>query len=35
MAYREFVSLIHKSTRHDYLARLTQHDKAEVAELAV
>src|SRR4029077_19001097 len=32
---REFVSLIHKSTQRDYLARVTQRDKAEVAELAV
>ena len=35
MAYREFVSLVHKSTKRDYLARVTQRDKAEVAELAV
>lgn len=35
MAYREFVGLIHKSTRRDYLARVTQRDKAEVAELAI
>lgn len=35
MAYRDFVSLIHKSTKRDYLARVTQRDKAEVAELAV
>jgi protein-L-isoaspartate(D-aspartate) O-methyltransferase len=35
MAYREFVSLIHKSTKRDYVARVTQRDKAEVAELAV
>jgi SAM-dependent methyltransferase len=34
MAYREFVGLIHKSTRRDYLARVTQRDKAEVAEIA-
>ena len=34
MAYREFVSLIHKSTKRDYVARVTQRDKAEVAELA-
>ena len=34
MAYREFVSLIHKSTTRDYLARVTERDKAEVAELA-
>ncbi len=35
MALREFVSLIHKSTKRDYLARVTQRDKAEIAELAV
>ena len=35
MAYREFVSLLHKSTRRDYLARVTARDKAEVAELAL
>jgi ubiquinone/menaquinone biosynthesis C-methylase UbiE len=35
MALREFVSLIHKSTKRDYLARVTQRDKAEVADLAL
>jgi len=35
MAYREFISLLHTSTKRDYLARVTQRDKAEVAELAV
>ena len=35
MAYRDFVSLIHKSTKRDYLARVTERDKAEVAELAI
>jgi protein-L-isoaspartate(D-aspartate) O-methyltransferase len=35
MAYREFVSLVHKSTKRDYLARVTQRDKAEVAEMAI
>jgi len=35
MAYQDFVSLIHKSTPRDYLARVTQRDKAEVAELAI
>ena len=35
MAYREFVGLIHKATQRDYLARVTQRDKAEVAELAI
>src|ERR1700755_276109 len=35
MAYREFVSLIHRATKRDYLARVTEGDKAEVAELAI
>ena len=35
MSYREFVGLIHKLTKRDYLARVTQRDKADVAELAV
>jgi ubiquinone/menaquinone biosynthesis C-methylase UbiE len=35
MVYRDFVSLIHKATKRDYLARVTQRDKAEVAELAL
>ena len=35
MAAREFVGLIHKSTKRDYLARVTERDKAEVAELAI
>ena len=35
MSYREFVGLIHKSTKRDYLARVPQRDKAEVAELAI
>ncbi|MGQ0683690.1 class I SAM-dependent methyltransferase [Bradyrhizobium sp.] len=35
MAYREFVNLVHKSTKRDYLARVTQRDKADVADLAV
>jgi ubiquinone/menaquinone biosynthesis C-methylase UbiE len=34
MAYREFVTLIHKSTKRDYLARVTERDKGEVAEIA-
>jgi len=33
--YREFVSLVHKSTPRDYISRVTQRDKAEVAELAL
>lgn len=35
MASREFVSLVHKSTPRDYLARVVERDKAEVAELAL
>lgn len=35
MPYRDFVSLVHKSTPRDYLARVTERDKAEVAELAL
>jgi ubiquinone/menaquinone biosynthesis C-methylase UbiE len=31
----DFISKIHKSTKRDYLARVNQRDKAEVAELAV
>ncbi|BDA83942.1 SAM-dependent methyltransferase [Aureimonas sp. SA4125] len=35
MPYRDFVSLVHKSTTRDYLARVTERDKAEVADLAL
>lgn len=35
MAYREFVKLLHTSTKRDYLSRVTQRDKADVAEIAV
>src|SRR6185437_4961381 len=35
MAYREFITTLHTSTKRDYLARVTERDKAEVAELAV
>jgi protein-L-isoaspartate(D-aspartate) O-methyltransferase len=35
MAYQQFVSTNHTSTKRDYLARVTERDKAEVAELAV
>jgi protein-L-isoaspartate(D-aspartate) O-methyltransferase len=35
MAYREFVSLVHKSTKRDYLARVTESDKGAAAEIAV
>lgn len=35
MAYREFVSLVHKSTQRDYLQRVNEVDKAAVAEVAI
>ena len=35
MSYRDFVSLVHKSTKRDYVARVTERDKAEVADLAL
>jgi len=35
MAYQQFVTTNHTSTKRDYLARVTERDKAEVAELAV
>ncbi|MGE3303649.1 MAG: class I SAM-dependent methyltransferase [Hyphomonadaceae bacterium] len=35
MAYREFVSLVHKSTLRDYVGRVTEVDKAQVAEDAI
>ena len=35
MAYREFVRMIHNSTKRDYLARVIERDKAEVAALAI
>jgi protein-L-isoaspartate(D-aspartate) O-methyltransferase len=35
MAYREFVSLVHKSTKRDYVGRVTEVDKAQVAEDAI
>lgn len=35
MAYQDFVSLNHKATERDYVARVTERDKAEVAELAL
>jgi protein-L-isoaspartate(D-aspartate) O-methyltransferase len=34
MPYIDFVSDIHKSTSRDYLKRVTEHDKAECAEVA-
>jgi ubiquinone/menaquinone biosynthesis C-methylase UbiE len=35
MAYRDFVSLVHKSTKRDYVGRVTEVDKATVAEDAI
>jgi ubiquinone/menaquinone biosynthesis C-methylase UbiE len=34
MAYRDFVSLVHKSTKRDYLARVTEFPKEKAAEMA-
>lgn len=34
MAYIDFLSSVHKSTKRDYLARVTERPKAEVAKLA-
>ncbi|MBF0254017.1 MAG: class I SAM-dependent methyltransferase [Candidatus Omnitrophica bacterium] len=34
MAYREFVTLVHKKTTRDYLARVNEFPKAEAAKLA-
>ena len=35
MAEIDFVSKIHKATKRDYLARVTECDKAECAEVAI
>jgi protein-L-isoaspartate(D-aspartate) O-methyltransferase len=35
MMYRQFVTANHTSTKRDYLARVTETDKAAVAELAI
>lgn len=35
MAYVDFITGLHKSTRRDYLARVNAHDKAECAEVAL
>ena len=35
MANVDFVTKIHKSTSRDYLRRVTEHDKAECAEVAI
>ena len=34
MAYEDFISLVHKSTKRDYLQRVTEFPKAEAAKLA-
>ena len=34
MAYIDFVSELHKSTRRDYIGRVTENDKAECAKVA-
>ncbi len=34
MAYTDFISLVHKSTKRDYLARVNEYPKAEAAKLA-
>lgn len=34
MAYTDFISVIHKSTKRDYLARVNEFPKAEAAKLA-
>jgi len=34
MAYIDFINKLHKSTKRDYLKRVTDHDKAQVAEIA-
>ena len=35
MAYVDFITKIHKSTKRDYLQRVIEHDKAECAEVAI
>ena len=35
MAHVDFISSIHKSTTRDYLKRVTDHDKAAIAENAI
>ena len=34
MAYVDFLSVVHKSTKRDYVARVTAHDKAECSTIA-
>lgn len=35
MAYVDFIMKLHKSTKRDYVKRVTDHDKAEVSEVAI
>ena len=35
MAYVDFISKLHKSSKRDYVARVTESDKAESAEIAI
>ncbi len=35
MAYIDFMTKLHTSTKRDYLKRVTEHDKAECAEIAI
>lgn len=35
MAYVEFITKVHTSTKRDYVKRVTEHDKAAAAELAL
>ena len=35
MAYVDFILKLHKSTKRDYVKRVTDHDKAEIAETAI
>ena len=34
MAYTDFISIVHKSTKRDYLARVNEYPKAKAAEMA-
>lgn len=34
MAYIDFISSVHKSTKRDYIARVVEYDKAQCAEIA-
>ena len=34
MAYIDFISLVHKSTKRDYLARVNDYPKAKAAEMS-